>query len=444
MEKQSCKLSYNAKSRQNCRKNIKCPQAPPEISIYMIDTPYIIKKIWGILLSVSVNPKRKTAVFMLFFMIISILIDPLVCLKTNAAEPAPDCESAVLMEEATGKVIYERNADERLAPASITKVMTLILIFEAMDKGQYGLKDEVSTSERAAGMGGSNVYLEPGETLSVEDMIKCICIASANDAAVAMAEFTCGTQEQFVDKMNEKAAALGMMNTHFVNSHGLDAKDHYSCARDIAIMSRELITKHPEITKYTTIWMDTIIHRTRRGEKEFGLNNTNKLIRTYKGITGLKTGSTDTAGFCLSATAKRNGVGLIAVVMKAKTPKIRFADCAGLLDYGFANCFVYQNSELDKKEFTVDVTEGKNDDVKGKLKNGFQHVFIGEDKRKEVTYKIMAKEVKAPVNEGDVIGRVEFFCENSKIGDVDILAVSDVERFTYKDCFRYVLEHFLI
>lgn len=389
------------------------------------------------------DKKRTISFLILTSVLVSLMINPCVSIRTKAAEPAPDCESAILMEEATGKVIYERKADERLAPASITKVMTLILIFEALDKGQYTLKDEVSTSERAAGMGGSNVYLEPGETLSVEDMIKCICIASANDAAVAMAEFTCGTQEAFVDKMNEKAAELGMKNTHFVNSHGLDTEDHYSCARDIAIMSRELITKHPQITDYTTIWMDTIIHKTRRGEKEFGLNNTNKLIRTYKGITGLKTGSTDTAGFCLSATAKRNGVGLIAVVMKAKTAKVRFSDCAGLLDYGFANCFVYYD-EINEKEFTVEVKEGKEDVVRGKMKSGFNNVFIGEDKRRNVDYQISFDDVKAPVDKGDVIGRVEFFCENSKIGDVDIIAVSDVERFTYKDCFRYVMDRFLV
>lgn len=389
------------------------------------------------------DKKRTISFLILTSVLVSLMINPCVSIRTKAAEPAPDCESAILMEEATGEVIYERKADERLAPASITKVMTLILIFEAMDKGQYSLKDEVSTSERAAGMGGSNVYLEPGETLSVEDMIKCICIASANDAAVAMAEFTCGTQEAFVDKMNEKAAELGMKNTHFVNSHGLDTEDHYSCARDIAIMSRELITKHPQITDYTTIWMDTIIHKTRRGEKEFGLNNTNKLIRTYKGITGLKTGSTDTAGFCLSATAKRNGVGLIAVVMKAKTAKVRFSDCAGLLDYGFANCFVYYD-EINEKEFTVEVKEGKEDVVRGKMKSGFNNVFIGEDKRRNVDYQISFDDVKAPVDKGDVIGRVEFFCENSKIGDVDIIAVSDVERFTYKDCFRYVMDRFLV
>ena len=256
--------------------------------------------------------------------------------------------SAILMEASTGEVIFEKNPDEKMPPASITKIMTLILIFEALDRGDIKIDEMVTTSKEAAGMGGSNVYLEEGETLSVDDMIKCISISSANDASYAMGERIGGTIDNFVNMMNNKAKELGMNNTHFVNCHGLDAKEHYSTARDIAIMSKELITKHPEISKYSTTWMDSIIHKTKRGEKEFGLTNTNKLIRTYEGITGLKTGSTLDAGYCLSATAKRGEVSLISVVMKAKDHKTRFSECKMLLDYGFSNCEVYTSNCKDE------------------------------------------------------------------------------------------------
>ena len=262
--------------------------------------------------------------------------------------------SAVLMEGSTGAILYEKNKDEQRFPASITKIMTLVLIFEALDSGKIALTDKVSVSEHAASMGGSQVYLEPNETQTVEDMIKCITIASANDACVAMSEYIAGSETEFVNMMNQKAAELGMKNTKFMNCCGLDDTiaegSHYSSAYDIALMSRELITKHPEISKYSTTWMDSIIHVTKKGETEFGLTNTNKLVRTYTGITGLKTGSTSKAKYCLSATANRNGMDLIAVVMAAPEPKTRFAEAASLMDYGFANCSMYED---DSKEMQI-------------------------------------------------------------------------------------------
>lgn len=266
--------------------------------------------------------------------------------------------AAVLLEGSSGEIIFEKDKDKELVPASITKIMTLNLIFEAIDSKKLSLEDSVTVSEYAASMGGSQVYLEPNETQTVNDMIKCITIASANDAAVAMAEKIAGSEEAFVKKMNEKAKALGMKHTQFKNCTGLDdniESGHYSSAYDVALMSRELITKHPQISNYSTVWMDSITHKTKKGETEFGLTNTNKLVRFYDGITGLKTGSTSKAKYCLSATARRNDMDLIAVVMAAPDHKKRFSEAQSLLDYGFANCSVYKDSELTKllKEVAV-------------------------------------------------------------------------------------------
>ena len=254
--------------------------------------------------------------------------------------------SAVLMEGSTGTVIYQKNKDKRLPPASITKIMTLLLIFEAIDKGLIKLTDDVTVSEHAASMGGSQVYLEPNEIQDVDTLIKCISIASANDASVALAEHIAGSHEEFVFKMNERAKELGMDNSNFVNCTGLDDDNHYSTANDVAIMSRELITKHPEISKYSLVWMDTFVHETRKGRTEFGLTNTNKLIKSYNGITGLKTGSTSLAKYCLSATARRDNMDLIAVIMAAPDTKTRFAEASKLLNYGFSNYSVYVDDNL--------------------------------------------------------------------------------------------------
>ena len=255
--------------------------------------------------------------------------------------------SAILMEASTGQVIYEKDADEKRSPASVTKVMTLILIFDALQSGKIQLTDEVVTSAHAKSMGGSQVFLEEGEKQTVETLIKCIVIASGNDASVAMAEYIAGSEDEFVRMMNERAAGLGMSNTHFVDCCGLtESPDHYTTARDIAIMSRELINKYPQIHNYSTIWMENITHVTKQGTKEFGLSNTNKLLKmaTNFTVTGLKTGSTSIAKYCLSATAEKDGVRLIAAIMAAPDFKARFADAQTLLNYGYANCKLYEGT----------------------------------------------------------------------------------------------------
>ena len=253
--------------------------------------------------------------------------------------------SAILMEASTGQVVYEKNPDEERPPASVTKIMTLLLIFDALETGQISLEDTVTTSEYAASMGGSQVFLEPGETQTVDTLIKCIAVASANDACVAMAEHIAGSEEEFVNQMNERAKELGMDHTHFVNCNGLDADGHLTTARDISLMSRELIRLYPQIRDYAMIWMENITHTTKKGSSEFGLTNTNKLVRHYEYTTGLKTGSTSQAGFCISATAEKNGMELIAVIMAAETSRDRTKDAIALLNYGFGKCSVYQEEE---------------------------------------------------------------------------------------------------
>ena len=258
-----------------------------------------------------------------------------------------EAPSGILMEAQTGTVVYQKDADTRRSPASITKIMTLILIFDALDKGSLKMDDTVTTSAHAKSMGGSQVFLEEGEIQTVETLIKCIVIASGNDASVAMAEHICGSEQEFVRHMNERAEGLGMKNTHFEDCCGLtESPDHYTTARDIAIMSRELITKYPKILEYSSVWMENITHVTRQGTKEFGLTNTNKLIRSYEGCVGLKTGSTSIAKYCLSAVAKRNDITLIAVVMAAPDYKVRFKDAASMLNYGFSKCSLYIDLSL--------------------------------------------------------------------------------------------------
>jgi D-alanyl-D-alanine carboxypeptidase (penicillin-binding protein 5/6) len=353
--------------------------------------------------------------------------------------------SAVLMEGSTGTIIYEKNKDERLRPASITKIMTLLLIFEALEAGQIKLMDEVTVSEHAASMGGSQVYLEPYEVQNVETMIKCISIASANDASTAMAEFIAGSEEEFVARMNQKAKELGMNNTNFVNCCGLDVDNHYSSAYDIALMSRELITKYPEVSKYATIWMDTIIHTTRKGQSEFGLTNTNKLVRFYEGATGLKTGSTSLAKYCLSATARKNDMDLIAVIMAAPDTKTRFAEATKLLNYGFANYSVYRDDNSDIEITPVKVEKGVVDQVQGKAANEFSYLCTkgksAENIRKEL---VLLEEVPAPIAKNDKIGEIVYYYENDKIGTVDILAIEAIEKAGFKDCFVKVLKRYFL
>ena len=247
------------------------------------------------------------------------------------------------MEASTGTILYEKDSDTPRPPASVTKIMTMLLIFDALEEGKIHLDDTVPVSEHAASMGGSQVFLEVGETQSVDTMLKCISVASANDACVCMAEYICGSEEEFVRQMNQRAKELGMNHTTFINCNGLDADGHETSARDIALMSKELITKYPQIHDYCTIWMENITHTTRKGTSEFGLTNTNKLIRQYEYATGLKTGSTGLAKFCVSATAKKNDIELIAVILGADNSKTRFQDAVTLLNYGFASCQIYKD-----------------------------------------------------------------------------------------------------
>lgn len=345
--------------------------------------------------------------------------------------------SAVLLEGSTGEIIFEKDKDKELVPASITKIMTLNLIFEAIDNKKISLDDKVTVSEYAASMGGSQVFLEPNETQTVNDMIKCISIASANDAAVAMAEKIAGSEEAFVKKMNEKAKALGMKHTNFKNCTGLDddiKSGHYSSAYDVALMSRELITKHPEISNYSTVWMDKITHKTKKGETEFGLTNTNKLVRFYDGITGLKTGSTSKAKYCLSATAKRNDMDLIAVIMAAPDHKKRFSEAQALLDYGFASCSIYKDKDIAGSLQEVPVQGGTKDTVTTAPATIFSHVFTTdtdtEDIQKTISY---YENIKAPLKKGAVVGKIDYFCENKNIGTINIVASESIDEAGFKD-----------
>lgn len=357
--------------------------------------------------------------------------------------PAITSPAAILMEASTGQVIYEKDADTVLHPASITKIMTLILIFDALNSGKINLTDDVTVSEYAASMGGSQVFLEPGETQTVETMIKCISVASANDACVAMAELIAGSEEGFVAKMNERAKGLGMNDTTFVNCCGLDVDGHMTSAYDVALMSRELTTKYPQIHDYSTIWMDTITHVTRRGSEEFGLTNTNKLIRQYQYATGLKTGSTSLAKYCVSATAVKDGMELIAVVMAAPDFKIRFADAATLLNYGFSKCRIYSDENTDTLA-ALPLKKGISDEVSLCYRSPFQYVVTDGSDLSGITKELeLPESVEAPVASGDVIGRAVYKLGDRELGTVDILCSEDIAAAVYKDYFMESLQMYL-
>ncbi len=335
--------------------------------------------------------------------------------------------SCILTEASTGKVLYEYNPDEKLPPASVTKIMTLLLVMEAIDDGRLGWDEMVQTSEYAASMGGSQVYLEPGEEMSVSEMVKCVVVSSANDAAVALAEKIAGTEENFIAKMNERAAELGMNNTTFKNTNGLDdtVEGHLTTSRDIAIMSRELITKHPKILEFSSIWMDTI----RNGA--FGLTNTNRLIRFYRGANGLKTGSTSKAKFCISATAERDGMELIAVIMAAETRDVRNEAAKKLLDYGFAN---WEVAKLDCEPGEIAVLGGLSDSVGLVCEGGTAVVTKGSAAKVERVIELPEK-ISAPVEAGGEIGRVRFLLEGEEIGNLPVTAVESVKKIGFTELF---------
>ena len=343
-------------------------------------------------------------------------------------------KSALLMDIGTGTVLYEQNAHEKLAPASVTKVMTMLLIMEAIDSGKIDWDDTVTASEAAAAKGGSQVYLKVGETMTVTDMVKSIAVSSANDCACAMAEHIAGSEAGFVQLMNQRAKELGMNDTNFVNCTGLDddpaAKEHVTSAYDIAIMSRELMKNHPDIQKFTTIWMDTV----RNGA--FGLANTNKLVRFYPGATGLKTGFTSGAGYCLSATAQRDGMGLIAVVMGCESSQQRFAACKQMLDYGFAN---FAQVEPEVTEGTVPVRLGKTDTVKAVPAEPVQLLIDKAQSNQVQVQTVLEESVSAPVSKGQRLGTLTVKVGEQVLAQVPMVAQEGVEKLTWSDLFIMVL-----
>ena len=343
-----------------------------------------------------------------------------------------NAKSVILTEASTGKTLFESNSHESLPPASVTKIMTMLLIMEAIDRGEISYDTVVTASERAKSMGGSTIFLDTNENMSVEDLLKGIAVASGNDACVAMAEHLCGSEEAFAAKMNERAAQLGMKDTHFVNCNGLDAPGHYTSAYDIALMSRELM-RHKDIFKFTTIWMDSL-----RGGK-FSLANTNKLIRFYSGANGLKTGSTSVAGCCISAAAKRDGMQLIAVVLGAPTSKERFAAASNLLNYGFANYGVTQFGEKGSEIRSVAVESGKSDSVMTAAKESSSALLQKSQIKKAKIHINLPKKVKAPVKKGSALGEIIITLDGETISRTDIVASHSVGK---KDCADYMFGFF--
>ncbi|HHT53536.1 MAG TPA: D-alanyl-D-alanine carboxypeptidase [Clostridiales bacterium] len=384
--------------------------------------------------------KRLISFFILFAILTASFLTPALGSpavdSTVAAELSLNCVSAILMESETGRVLYEQNADQPLLPASITKIMTLLLVMKAIEDGKLRLDDMLTCSDRAASMGGSQIYLEEGEQMTVEELIKCVVISSANDAALMLAEAVAGSEEVFVDMMNRCARELGMKNTNFENTNGLDdtVTNHVTSARDVAIMSRELI-KYDKILEYSKIWMDT----TRNGT--FGLTNTNRLVRFYKGATGLKTGSTSKAKFCVSATAMRDGMHLICVIMAADTRDIRNAAATTLLDWGFANYALYVFEEADTGELKV--TGGVEDSVSLKARRFCCVVPKGSESKVERFVEVR-ETTSAPVKEGEVVGSIKFNIGNETIGTTDIVTATRVDKIGFWQVFTRIFSYFLI
>ena len=371
--------------------------------------------------------KRAGTIFLLLMLLGNLL--------AGQAQAAQMGKSAVLMELSTGTILQEHNAHEALPPASVTKVMTMLLVMEAIDSGKIRWEDPVTASEQAAAKGGSQVYLKAGEVMTVRDMMKSVAVSSANDCACALAEHLCGSEEAFVEQMNRRAGELGMKDTHFVNCTGLDdgqeAKTHVTSAYDIALMSRELLKNHPKITEFTTIWMDTI----RNGS--FGLSNTNRMVRFYKGTTGLKTGFTREAGFCLSASARRENMDLIAVVMGASSSKERFSACKSLLDYGFAN-FSLAAPELTEDHF-VPVVLGRQKQVALQLQ-GESGLVVDKGKKAGITRELRLEEqVEAPVEKGQPLGALILKSGDQVLKEIPLVAAQGVEKLTGWEIFLKVL-----
>lgn len=343
------------------------------------------------------------------------------------------CPSAILMEASTKSVIYEKAPDERRSPASITKIMTAILIFDAIEAGKISLEDEVVTSAYAKSMGGSQVYLEEGEKQTVDTLIKCIMVSSGNDASVAMAEYIAGIESSFVQMMNERAASLGMENTHFEDCCGLtDSDNHYTTARDIALMAQELITRYPQIKSYTTIWMENITHVTMQGSKEFGLANTNKLLKQYPYTTGLKTGSTNKAKYCVCATANKDGVELIAVIMGCPNYKDRFTEAQSLLQFGYTTCKLYQD-ENPPELMPILVKGGIDKQVPAVYKEKFSWLFVSGEDFSNMEKMLTTNELTAPIEKGEQIGTVTYRLNGKELGSIGIYAGESVREAKFFD-----------
>ena len=380
--------------------------------------------------------KKALSVFFALCLAVSSFVFPASAKEEKQNTLSLTARSAVLMEASTGKILYAHNATEALPPASVTKVMTLLLVMEALAQGKASWTDTVTVSEHAAAMGGSQIFLEAGETMPLSDMVKSVVIASANDAAVALAEHIAGSEEAFVEAMNRRALELGMVNTHFENTNGLDdsVKNHVTSAKDIAIMSCELI-KYPQILEYSSTWMDTV-----RGGA-FTLTNTNRLVRFYPGATGLKTGSTAKAGFCISATAERKGVSLIAVIMGAESRDIRNAEAKKLLDYGFASYGVYKDT--DRELPSLSVRGGAASSLS--LEAAPFSYALPKEKLSLVEKKISLPDYAcAPVAVGEKVGKIEYYLNGEKIGEVDICAAEKVDKITFGEIFKRLLAVFAL
>lgn len=382
--------------------------------------------------------RKRIIVWLLTGILLAETLFTAMTITVNAA-PEVSTPSYIVMEASTGQVICEQDADTRRSPASITKIMTLLIIFEHLKSGRIHLEDQVTTSAYAKSMGGSQVFLEEGETQTLKTMIKCIAVASGNDASVAVAEYIAGSEGEFVKLMNEKAESLGMQNTHFEDCCGLtDSDGHYSSAKDVAIMSRELITKYPEVFDYTTIWMEDIEHKTAQGTSTFTLSSTNKLLKQYEWTTGLKTGSTSKARYCLSATANKDGMELIAVVMAAPDPKTRFQDAMSLLSYGYSVSQMY--TDENKDPLPAQKVEGGIEDTVNLVYEGpYSYLDTAGNNLNDIEKEIsLPGSVTAPIAEGDAVGEAVYKLNGTRIGSVSILAAKGVEKAQYKDYYKKV------
>ena len=362
-------------------------------------------------------------------------------LETNATNDTfitLESESAILIEQNTGEILFEKDCHKKLRPASVTKIMSILLIMEALDRGDITLETKISCSENASSMGGSQIWLDSTEFLTVNEMLKAICIVSANDCTVAMAEYLAGSEELFVQKMNERAKELGMNDTTFKNCHGIDEDGHLTSSYDIALMSKELLTHHPEISDYTTIWMDTL----RNGQSE--LVNTNKLIRTYEGITGLKTGSTSLSLYNLSASASRNNLSLIAVVLRAPTPTVRFSEAKLLLDYGFSN---YEFKPLAQKgsfATQLNISKGTKSQVNLLFENDNGVLIKKNSNQNEIIEELIVNEsLEAPIKQGDVLGKINYYFDNNLKASVNLIAEENVEKNTLFNIFKHISKNWI-